>query len=305
MKPLGLVARFEIRLLRRGERLHHLVVQRGAREIGKGRHVDRLAGFVPHQRGARQRRQALKHGADPFGQRVGAAFIDSRALVPRRAQRDFPRRLGRETAHSRLKRLRKRAGQYAQRIGERAPIQRGIVHFALLGRSLIHQSRQNLAHAADFVGHAAHAVDDLAALLHEDQIGILAHELADQRAHGVVAHLVERFEIDLGDAVAGVLADLQHARAQNVLAHEHTEGRRLERIVFLLARQVHPRAVRRGRDQQHMIFALVANGQQYFVALGLRDFVHAAARQPVIELARHKSQHNAVHRHSGIPPLSI
>ena len=55
-----------------------------------------------------------------------------------------------------------------------------------------------------------------------------------------------------------------------------------------------------GGEQQLMVFALRAHGENELVALGLLHAVHSAAFQQFIQLARHCAERKSVHWHENV-----
>ena len=131
---------------------------------------------------------------------------------------------------------------------------------------------------------------------------MFSHELANQRLARMVAKLVDVLEREFQNAVAFRLPHAQKPPAQQVLAQKHAQIRRLQWVCFF-----HPREMRAGArgtcgQQQLVIFAAVSNQQNHLVPLRLRDLVHAAAREQLVQFLRNHSKGYAVHRHGQILP---
>ena len=86
---------------------------------------------------------------------------------------------------------------------------------------------------------------------------------------------------DFENAVAIDLANIGNPAAGYVLAHQHTQSRRLERTDFLLRGQMCARAVRACGEQKQVIPPVVSNGEVQFVAFRLYNSIDSAADERV------------------------
>ena len=105
-----------------------------------------------------------------------------------------------------------------------------------LGRQRVGQAGQQLADLAVLKIHTLESVDD-AAVLHQHEVGVAAHQL---RRHGVddkVAHLVGAAEIKIHDAVTRLTAQVDQPPAGQVFAQQHAEARGRQRVFKAFFRQ--------------------------------------------------------------------
>ena len=111
------------------------------------------------------------------------------------------------------------------------------VELVLSGRQFVGLSRQHRADAAVVVADFAQGVED-EAVLHEDDVAVLAHELEYERLRDDAAAGGERIHVDEQQAVEPVLADARDAARLELLAQDHAEDRRLRRVLEILREQV-------------------------------------------------------------------
>lgn len=109
---------------------------------------------------------------------------------------------------------------------------------------------------------------DSPVLVQQHQIAVPPHDFQHQPAQDVVAQFIHRVNIDVNHAVAVHLLNAQNAPAENLLAQEHTEHRRFERIREIQIREVAARIVRRRAQQQPMIRRSRANQQHNGILSG-------------------------------------
>ena len=169
--------------------------------------------------------------------------------------------------------------------------------------TLVAQARQHLAHRGDGLADPSGAVDDPPVCAGEDQVGVLPHEFADDGLAGAVAQLVQVLDLDLQDAVGLGLTNLVDASADQVLAHQHAQVEGLQRAVLFNVRQVGARAACAGGQQQLVVCAAVAHGEDQLVALRLNDAVDASAAERVVEFAGDQAQRESVQGHGCSPSI--
>ena len=120
-----------------------------------------------------------------------------------------------------------------------------------LRRRGIGQARQQLTDVAVLKVHPFEGVDNFA-VLHQNQIGVAAHQFGAQGVAHKVAHLVGALEVEVHDTVPRLHAHVQQLAAGEMLAHQHTErGRRL-RVFEALLSQAHAGGTAAGRKQQRI-----------------------------------------------------
>ena len=141
------------------------------------------------------------------------------------------------------------------------------------------------------------AVDNPAVIVYENQVGMPAHELADQPSGHVISQLVHAVEINFDDSVALHLSDIRHAGTKQHLPHQHAERRRLQGIILFLIGQVNPGAAGVSRCKQHSVLSLIANGQNNFIFFRLSQLINPSADQLFFQFTGYKSQHNAINWH--------
>ena len=241
--------------------------------------------------------QAVQRLNRALRRRFRVEVAGARLLVAAGAEGQLPGRLRGQAADAAGENLPHRAALSAQRLGQRADGHVGEGQLAVGRRILVSQTRQHLAHRGHGLVHAARAVDDASVAADEDQVGMLAHELADEALGRALAQLVVVLDGDFQNAVAVNLLNVRDAAAGDVLAQQHAQRGRLQRAGFLLRGEMRPGAVRAGGEQQQMVLPVIANGQVQFVALGLDDAVDAAVDQRGAKLVGGKAERQAVQWH--------
>ena len=96
---------------------------------------------------------------------------------------------------------------------------------------------------------ALEAVDHLAVLADEDEVGIPPHDLAGKRQEHPVSQFIRTLKIQKQDAFQSILPHRHQLAAAQVLAQEHTEHRRRRRIFDRDLCQMDPGAVAGGADE--------------------------------------------------------
>ena len=110
-------------------------------------------------------------------------------------------------------------------------------------------------------------------------------------------------DLDLKDAVGLGLTNLVDASADQVLAHQHAQVEGLQRAVLAHVRQVGTGAACAGGQQQLVVCATVAHGEDQLVALRLNDAVDASAAERVVEFAGDQAQRESVQGHGCSPSI--
>ena len=82
------------------------------------------------------------------------------------------------------------------------------------------------------------AVYDLLLIAKEDNVAVLAHQLDDQRVAAEIPHLVEMLNFEAEDPLEAGLGHGDDPSVLKMLAKEHAEGRRLQRRLPGLRREV-------------------------------------------------------------------
>ena len=85
------------------------------------------------------------------------------------------------------------------------------------------------------------AVDDLLLIVKKDDIAVLAHKLNDKCVAAEIAHFVEMFDFKAQYPFKAGLGDREDPAVLQVLAEQHTEGRRLKRCLSVFCREVSQR----------------------------------------------------------------
>ena len=150
------------------------------------------------------------------------------------------------------------------------------VELFLSGRRRVFACGQNEARAAVRAADFLESVDD-DAVLHEDDVAVLADELDDERLRDDLAAGREGVEVEAEDAVERVLADVGDAASFELLAQNHAEERRFSWILRWLRREEDGACLRACRDVQQVIPAGLAYAQEDGGFRRLRDLVDASA----------------------------
>ena len=138
-----------------------------------------------------------------------------------------------------------------------------------LGRRGVGQARQQLAHIAVLKIHALECVNDLA-VLHQNQIGVAAHQFGTQGVAHKVAHLVGALKIKIDDAVSRLHVHVQQPAAGEMLAHQHTEGGRRFRVFKAFFGQAHAGGTAAGRKQQRIGIRAGTQGEHQLITGGFK-----------------------------------
>ena len=165
-----------------------------------------------------------------------------------------------------------------------------------LGRQRVGQTRQQLADLAVVKVHPLEGINDAPAL-HEHQIGVAAHQLNGQRVRDQVAHLVRAAEVKIDDAVPRLAAQLNEPPAGQVLAQQHTEARRRERVLEALLRQADAGRAAAGRQQQTVGLGAGAQRHKHLVAGRLKNFVDLGIEQRVFQFTGDQRQRCGIKGH--------
>ena len=131
----------------------------------------------------------------------------------------------------------------------------------------------------------------------QHQIGMPSHDLQHQTPRFPVTHFSHGIHIDMDNPVPSDLAYAQHPPAQQLLAHQHAQGRGLQRIGKAAPRQMASGVVRRGTKQQAPVFIPRPDHQDHRIPLRLGNPVNPSSRQHLIQLPGDISHHQPVHRH--------
>ena len=236
----GALLRYALRLIARAveqiksfrKRARRFKAHSGVNLIGKCGYIRGSAAFIVYQRGRQRilRKERLRGGA--YDMQI--AFAGMRVRVSAGAIGDFARGLARQAADAIGEQLLHAAASPRHRRIERVRAHGIEGDFAVLRRAFVAQSRQHLAHGGNRFAHAARAVDDSALRIHEDQVGMLAHEFADERLVRAVAQIAQMLDFNFQYAVAVDLANIGNSPADQMLAHQHAQVKRLQRAGFLL-----------------------------------------------------------------------
>ena len=282
-----------------GEGGEGLRAQVGAAEIGEGDYVHGGAVVVVEDRWG----EVLRDGFEAQGDALaGGAKVDLVAvgvLGARGAEGQLPSRLGGHATDGLGDQLVQRAAPPGERGVEAIRLHMVEGDLAVGRGQLVAQAGQHLPHGGDLLVDPAGTVDDPPVAAYEDQVGVLAHELADQPLRGAVSQLVVVLDLDFEDAVALDLANGAHPAAGDVLAHQHAQGRGLQGIVLAGGGQVGPGAIGRGGEQQLAVDAAAADGEDDLVPLRLDDLGDAPVRQRPVQFAGHQAEGQSVDGHCG------
>ena len=150
------------------------------------------------------------------------------------------------------------------------------VELFLSGRRRVFACGQNETRAAVRAADFLESVDD-DAVLHEDDVAVLADELDDERLRDDLAAGREGVEVEAEDAVERVLTDVGDAASFELFAQNHAEERRFCWILGRLRREEDGACLRACRDVQQVIPAGLAYAQEDGGFRRLRDLVDASA----------------------------
>ena len=136
----------------------------------------------------------------------------------------------------------------------------------------------------------------------EDDVRLAAEHLDNKLLSDRRAEFIPPVKVEDEHALKIRLGNARDARADKMLAQEHTEHRRFGGIFKSSARKMHARAADTAVHEQSGIAALRAHGQQQQIPLRLLHLVDARAGQALRELPRQAMQKHCVHRHIKAPP---
>ena len=255
-------------------------------QVGEGEDVRRFAAFIHQHPGIGHLRQTAEEVAQPGG--GGGQIIAAIRAALQHAEGQFLCRGHRQSAdagcESLVERHIARAGQGSKQ-AFRGDVRR--VELVLGGWRQIGEARLHLADAAHVLADVAGRIQDAVLSVHQDQVGVTAHDFQNQPAQHMVAHLVHGVNVDVNDAVAADLADGRHAPGGQLLAQQHAEHRRFEGVGEILAGKVEARVVGRGAQEQLVIGGTGADEQDDGVLFRLGD------------LPGRETEGEAVHGHGG------
>lgn len=183
--------------------------------------------------------------------------------------------------------------------------------FGLRRRQLIGHTRQDLPHRAHLRIDAFDRVDDLSVLIHQHDVGVASHDLHRQSQLHQIAHLVDRLEHQMQDAVHPHLLDADKARRAQMFSQQHTEHRRLLGILRRGLGKVDAGAAGVCRQQQFSRAAPPAKGNDDLFSRGLMDAVHSRIQRQLRDLVPQLIQKHSVQSHrssllfSGQDPLDL
>ena len=206
-------------------------------ELGRLERAVRLG--QAHGGGVAARGVLRLKGFERGGQRPALVFVQIAGGAGGIAAKGAPHGLAQYDRPHAADRLAQRFGDrqvaFAGGLRERGGADGEEIRLVRLGRQRIGKAGQQLADLAVLKIDALERVDD-AAVLDEHQVGVAAHEFRRQRVGDKVAHLVGAAEIKKDDAVAGFHAQADQTAAGQVLAQQHAETGRGERVFKALLR---------------------------------------------------------------------
>ena len=161
----------------------------------------------------------------------------------------------------------------------------------LCGRHAVKQTGQNLPLAGQVAVYTAQSVNNAVVLAAQDDVGVLAHQLADEVLFAGHTHFIRRIQFDGEHTLDRRLAHCRNLCALHMLAQQHAEHRRRRRILSSRVNEMHARRACRDRQQQSARTALTAACLQHdFIAVRLIDLLYTASCQYVIEFICHCPQ---------------
>ena len=167
-------------------------------------------------------------------------------------------------------------------------------------RKLIVQPRQQRPRTGNLKLHTAHTIQNAVVLVEQQEVRAAAHRLEHQLLRAGLAQLIHAADGERHDALQSALLDLRDASADEVLAQQHTEHRRLGGILTQDLRELHARLVRPRVEEQAQI---AAQEQHDLVARGLLHLVDARAEELPLQFICQCPQADRVKRHRS-PPSS-
>ena len=161
----------------------------------------------------------------------------------------------------------------------------------LCGRHAVKQTGQNLSLAGQVAVYTAQSVNNAVVLATQDDVGMLAHQLADEVLFAGYTHFIRRIQFDGEHTLDRRLAHCRNLCALHMLAQQHAEHRRCRRILSSRVNKMHARRTCRDRQQQSARTALTAACLQHdFIAVRLINLLYTTACQYVIEFICHCPQ---------------
>ena len=223
----------------------------------------------------------IRHACDRLGCVTGRAEGQFAAEQRRKTQK-----LTEQPAVERLPFFRLRCGGGKSCAGNRER-----VVLVLCGRHAVKQTGQNLPLAGQVAVYTAQSVNNAVVLAAQDDVGVLAHQLADEVLFAGYTHFIRRIQFDGEHTLDRRLAHCRNLCALHMLAQQHAEHRRRRRILSSRVNEMHARRACRDRQQQSARTALTAACLQHdFIAVRLIDLLYTTACQYVIEFICHCPQ---------------
>ena len=141
-------------------------------------------------------------------------------------------------------------------------------------RQTVEKTGQQLARGGEVRVHAAQAVDDASLRIEQHKVRPPAHAFEHELLLAHLSEFVRALERQDHHALEVRLLDRKHARADQMLAQQHTEHRRLGGIVAQDACELNARLIRARIEQQPQV---AAQQQNDLVARRLLHLVDARA----------------------------
>ena len=143
------------------------------------------------------------------------------------------------------------------------------------------------------------------AVIQEDDIAVLAHDLHDQDMGTQIAHLVAVFDRDAQDALQTGLPDRKDASVLKMFAQQHAEGRRLQGSLPGGPCQIDEGEGRVGAEVEAELAAAPVrgrtDGEHQLVSVCLRDFINAAACERFLQLSAESGDSDSIKSHNRSP----
>ena len=143
-------------------------------------------------------------------------------------------------------------------------------------------------HLPDLAGDEIHplgGVNNFIRLVHQDDVAVPAHNLADQGGFHLVPQVVHRLKDDAEHPVQALLPGGDEPAGAQVLAQQHTEHRGGLGVFQRLGGKVDLGGGGVGREEEPAVLAAAPEGQKHQLPAGLADFIDAGAGQGVDLLA--------------------
>ena len=185
---------------------------------------------------------------------------------------------------------------------QRLPCDRFGVQLVLGGRGRVGQSGLNLPDPVHVSRHMPRCFQDSPVFVQQDQVAVSAHDLQHQPASHMIPQLVHGIHVHVHDPVAFRLGYAVNPSARQLLAHQHAEGRRLQRVGKASVRQVASGVVRRCAQQQLPVLVLRPDQHHHQIPLRLINPVNPAPSQHLIQFSDGKPHRQSVHGHLLKPP---